>query len=143
MKPMDKIYSKKQSFPKIKKTTPEEFDAFWDKMVKKSPDEKGKGFVMQSILGREVWFPRRLKQHLQKRNDVATSMVETLTKPDEVFTQYVDGFLQTSYIKYFQDYPYVLVESERNKLLQIKTFHPMDKSGSVDKKRKGILMYKK
>lgn len=77
------------------------------------------------------------------RSVYAHKAPEVMEKPDEVWSKFHRGQLQTTYIKYYQDKPYMVAVKENNGKMEFETFFKIDRDGQIDNLRSGVLKYRK
>lgn len=81
----------------------------------------------------------------EDRYEYATNLVATLQQPNEIWAKYKGSVITTSYVRYYDDYPYVLVTENDGETIKAVNFYRADRSVNardLDKRRKGILIKK-
>lgn len=79
----------------------------------------------------------------QDRHHYAHLAPNVLKQADEVWSQERSGRLQTVYIKYMADGPYIFITHENEGKHVFKTFYKADRRQQAELRRKGILKYRK
>ncbi|MDL1913037.1 MAG: hypothetical protein FDW93_00705 [Bergeyella sp.] len=141
-----------QNLPHYKETTEEEYFAWWEKQKKKQGDD----LVVNDRLNTEIVLPGHegkskskfnyFKWHIlrksgEKRYLYATEVVNILKNPDEIWLNPMDKNTRT-YIKYYDKGAIKLVVDENFNAISLYLTESKF-TGSIEKSRKGILLYKK
>jgi SPP1 gp7 family putative phage head morphogenesis protein len=160
MKSVEAIMRKSDEFPApLHMDTETDFYAYWFAQVKKH-GINAHDFAIKDKLGNDVIFKASpdgkdkenyfrdhiIRKQSEARHEYAANFTDVMQKPDEIFARHEGDVISTSYIKYYNDYPYVLVTVNDGKTIEAQTFYRADqkaKRGSFKKNRQGVLLYKK
>jgi SPP1 gp7 family putative phage head morphogenesis protein len=160
MKTVEVIMRKADEFPApLHVDTETDYYAFWFAQVKKH-GINAHDFAIKDKLGNDVIFKASpdgknkenyfrdhiIRKQSEARHEYAPNFIDVLKSPDEIFARYEGDVISTSYIKYFNDFPHVLVTVNDGKTIEAQTFYRADqkaKRGSFKKNRKGVLLHKK
>jgi SPP1 gp7 family putative phage head morphogenesis protein len=138
--------------------TKEEYNAWWNDMVKQNGIAGTNNFVLKDVLGTEINFTAPesgfdkstfrdhvLVKRADSRFEYIHNVVNVIAEPDEVFTHKYKDIMETVYIKYFKDAPLVLIIENTMSDATAKTMYKLNNSqaGFHATKRRGILLYKK
>ncbi len=142
MKPVSRIYETAHKLPELKPLDSREAAIkWWDQNGYQ--DVKAKDGL--SVRLDEKFFKKTIVQGKDKysgRYAYAHKAPEVLQNPDEVWSHFHRGELQTVYIKYYQDKPYMFAMKEEKGKMVFETFHDLDEQTAINK-RKGVLKYRK
>jgi SPP1 gp7 family putative phage head morphogenesis protein len=160
MKPVEVIMRKSDDFPApLHVDTETDYYAFWFAQVKKH-GINAHDFAIKDKLGNDVIFKASpdgknkenyfrdhiIRKQSEARHEYAANFVDVLQSPDEIFVRHEGKIISTSYIKYYNDYPHVLVTVNDGKTIEAETFYRADqkaKRGTFKKNRQGVLLHKK
>lgn len=83
------------------------------------------------------------KDKYKDRFSYAHKAPEVMQEPDEVWSHYHKGELQTTYIKYYQDKPYMVAVKDNGGKMEFESFYKVDSDSAISAKRMGVLKYRK
>jgi SPP1 gp7 family putative phage head morphogenesis protein len=130
--------------------TDEDLKTWWSQQAHSGGTGKANEFVKENLFGRKLLFDADLlkKTMSKSRLNLADQIPAMITDPDEVFTVYVQSkkfpvTLDTVYIKYYEDYPVILLtEADADGIIRVKSFYNVDQN-HAENFRRGILEYRK
>jgi SPP1 gp7 family putative phage head morphogenesis protein len=145
MRSIESIYRVPAALPEIKPMTKAAAETWFTKKAQKGViDVQTKdGLAVQLD---ESFFNKMIvntNPEYSDRAGYAHKATEVMQNPDEVWSQFHKGKLQTAYIKYYQDKPYMAAVKENNGKMEFETFHRVDQNGVIEQKRSGVLKYRK
>jgi SPP1 gp7 family putative phage head morphogenesis protein len=160
MRSVDRIMRNADDFPPaLHLDTETDYYIWWNAQVKKSginPHD----FVVKDKLGNDVLFTASpdgknkasyfrdhiIRKQNENRHEYAPNMIDMIKHPDEIFVRYHGEEISTHYIKYYNDFPHLLITSNDGKVIKAQTMYRRDikkNKASFDAHRKGILIYKR
>lgn len=125
------------------------FEKWWNAKKASSTGIK-EGFIIQDqILTNKVVAGDVVSKELLKADGykIAESMLDVIAKPNEVYQSYFGSKaqgVQTTYIKYYQDGPIVLMTktNRSKKVTEIISLSKLSAGKAIEELRKGVLMHK-
>ena len=146
MPSLEKIYQHEWQATRPNFATKEEADVWW---MKQSNSLRSTFYVTDS-LGTVVKFDQRLRVHVffqngQERFMYVNNTIDILTDPDEIWTIITpENELKTTYIKYYEDYPYN-VQVVNGRVVTWYKYDLKDKLNiaSINEDRNGTLLFRK
>lgn len=146
----DKIYERPEKLPakSSRITDIAGYDAWWKQMAKNNPSKTDGAFELrQPKLKTSLQFDSDLMVKLveKERYKYADEMPNLVNNPDEIWSGYltsknVGGEYLTTYIKYYNDSPIVLVADDKGK---VRSFYQLEERNTVGNFRKGLLLHRK
>lgn len=144
MKSLEQIY-KTQDMPEMKPITAEQAKEWFAKNAangKISVTAKdGISIDLDTGFYDKIVDPK--KDKYTDRAVYANIAPDILKNPDEVWANVHNGQLQSCYIKYYHDAPYMVVTKVNNGKVEFESFYKIDRDGEFNQKRKGVLKYRK
>ena len=145
MRTVDSIYNGKGELPELKAKTQAAAEAWFNKTA------TGGKIKVQTKDGLNVDLDDAFFNKIIASNNTeyagravyAHKAPEVMQSPDEVWSNFHRNELQTTYIKYYQDKPYMVAVKDKGGNMQFETFHAADRSGVIEQKRSGVLKYRK
>lgn len=144
LKTIEQIYRNTKELPEIEIITPEQAKAWFEKLDKKGKDIITKDGIAVSL--DKSFYDKMIASpspEYAERIGYAHKVTDVMQHPDEVWSHFHSGKLQTSYIKYYKDKPYMVAVKENNGKMQFETFFKVDRDGIIQQRRAGVLKFRK
>jgi SPP1 gp7 family putative phage head morphogenesis protein len=132
----------KNDFPKFQYKTAEEVDKWFNQKAKKGTLNVVTKDGVSVDLGSNFSSKLITKTTTDRmdRTSYAHLAPNVMEHPDEIWSHFHRGNLQTTYIKYFAEKPIVIVVKNKAGKMEFETMH---KISNPENKRKGVLKYRK
>lgn len=146
MPSVDKLYDQ-LDFPQAARLNSKEAAIKW--WTDRTGDVRG-SFDAKDYSGFTIRFDKTFRKHVfednaERRYLTINNVEDIIQNPDEVWSLMERGKLKRFYLKYYDDFPYVVRADNKGDAY---TFHPFDNGGainikSLEKLRRGILLFRK
>lgn len=146
MPEVNKIYEKVEKLPQLQALASREEAVKWFK--KNAPEgvlqvqsKDGLNIELDKSFYGKIVDPA--KDKYKDRFSYAHKAPEVMQEPDEIWSHYHKGELQTTYIKYYQDKPYMVAVKDNKGKLEFESFYKVDSDSAISAKRMGVLKFRK
>ena len=145
MMSVKKLYEQ-NTFPEAKKLdSKDEANNWWKE---KAGTLRG-SFDLEDKMGNAIRFDNEFRNHVMEDNKdgryaILSNIESIVSTPDEVWSLRDNGLLTTNYIKYFDDFPYV-VKTQDTRAATVHNYESKGKlnKDSIEKNRRGTLLFRK
>lgn len=145
MKPVSSIYKQPDNLPEAEQRSVQDANSWF---AKNSRDNQ---IVVRTKDGLSVslnndFYTKTINSNnpdYADRAAYAHLAPDVLSNPDEVWSNFHAGKLQTVYLKYYSDRPYILAVKDDEGQMKFQTFYRLDSNEAAEQKRTGVLKFRK